>query len=88
MPQRCGERENDMTDYNDINTYREEINPEDVRRDTLDILAAGVSENDINACLTRNEWVTKGFQMLHRISLRDSEKRECAKFFEAYSRSN
>jgi len=25
MPQRCGDRENEMTDYNDINTYFEII---------------------------------------------------------------
>lgn len=70
-----------MTDYKNINTYRMEQNPEEVRRDTLDCLAAGESEKDIDACLMRSEWIAKGYQMLHRLSLRAAEKREADKFF-------
>lgn len=70
-----------MTDYNDITTYEMEKNPSQVRRDTLDCLAAGEDEQVIDACLTRSEWIADGNQILHRISIRKAEIRECDAFF-------
>ena len=69
------------TDYTDIKTYRAERDPEQVRRDTLDCLAAGEDIKVIRACLTRAAWIEKGYQMLHRVALRHAEKRECDAFF-------
>lgn len=69
-----------MTNYNDINTYRRERNPESMRRDTLDCLRAGESALVIDACLTRSEWIENGYQLLHRLALRAAEKRELEQF--------
>lgn len=69
-----------MTDAHDISTYRMERDPERVRRDTLDCLAAGECEADITACLTRSEWIEAGYQLLHRLALRAQERRECVEW--------
>lgn len=62
------------TNYHDINTYRMEQDPETMRRDVLDCLAAGESEFDVDACLMRSAWIENGYQLLHRLSLRHQEK--------------
>lgn len=68
------------TDYTNIETYRCEKDPESMRRDVLDCLDAGVATNDIDACLMRNNWIEGGYQLLHRLNLREQEKRELAAF--------
>ena len=65
-----------MKKYSDIATYSMEQNPEEVMFDTIKLIESGVDTKTIHACLTRREWIEKGFQMLRRISMRETEKRE------------
>jgi hypothetical protein len=67
--------------YDDLAIYREEKDPVNTMRDTLDCLAAGANELDIMACLTRTEWVLAGHQMLRRLAMREAEKRAEAEWF-------
>ena len=65
-----------MIIYNDKKIYRMEKNPETMMRDVIDCLNAGHTEQEINDCLMRSSWIDKGFQLLHRLALRDAEKRD------------